>query len=228
MFRPSVPRSQLPIVAIRLTIVIGGALLVFMLLGWALPRDAALMLFLESGPIESLSAVLWIVTAAAILLVLRPTTLTVLAGAWLCVCGAAREADLHKHWTRDSMLKISYYLSAEHPVSSRLLAGVVFLLLIAAVILVLHRMWQVLRTTDRRSLPLWIAIGVATAIVLVTTKIIDRLPAILEGHGARLGDRFRLALRGFEEGGELLIPLLAAAAVLAYAGHTATHARKLA
>src|SRR5690606_5600180 len=93
-------------------------------LAWGvLSPEAVLRLMAETGPIEEITAALYFLVAAYVLVAGAPQAEPSLALP-LCIvlCGfGARELDLHKAFTGTSVLKVSFYLGPA-PVAHKLVA----------------------------------------------------------------------------------------------------------
>lgn len=166
--------------------------------------------FSEAGPFERLSVMAWLITACVVVVRIRPLGMRAWAFALLFVLFAAREADLHKAFTADSMLKTNYYKQAVAPLGEKLVAAIVAITLIALVlyggfVIMRFLFWQ----RGWRSRPgFWLLLGAG---LMVAGKGIDRAPAILaEEFGMALLPVAKLYFSAFEEGLELLHPLILA------------------
>ncbi|MFI9654337.1 hypothetical protein ABGV17_06360 [Guyparkeria sp. GHLCS8-2] len=94
-------------------------------LGLVLPAERADVLFSETGWFEDLSAVLWLVLAA-VLLIAKPIGLSRRLGmAVVAAALAAREEGWHKRFTTDSLFKSDYYQMTNVPMVEKLIAGAV-------------------------------------------------------------------------------------------------------
>lgn len=172
--------------------------------------------FAEIGPVETVSEFLWIGLGIMTLIVLRPFSLTNIAALVVCIACAAREADFHKQFAGESMLKIGYYHSAEIPVTERLIAATIMVVLLVSVV---HLAWRVFVRVKEAGHPWphWVVVAGIGMIALVATKVIDRSPNILDDDlGIVLPEWVRGALTAMEEGGELLLPLIFGVAVLSF------------
>ena len=88
------------------------------LLAVLLPEHVFERAFSERGPFEQLSIVGWLLVALVVLLRIRPLGRRAAAFALLCVLLAAREADWHKAFTTDSLLKTGYYRDVAAPLAA--------------------------------------------------------------------------------------------------------------
>src|SRR5690606_25527234 len=98
--------------------------------------------FSEEGPVETASMFFWLFAAVVVLVRVRPLRARTWAFALLYLAFAAREADLHKAFTADSMLKSAYYRRVPAPFEEKLIAGIVAIALIA---LLAYVLWVVAR-----------------------------------------------------------------------------------
>lgn len=166
--------------------------------------------FSEQGPFERLSIATWIFAALVLLVRIRPLGPRAWAFALVCMIFAAREADWHKAFTADSLLKTNYYKDAIAPFGEKLAAGSVA---IAAISLLAYVGFVVARFLLRdggwRSRAgIWLLVG-ATLVVL--DKVLDRAPAVLaEDYGIVLSSIVDLYAAAFEEGLEMMHPLILA------------------
>lgn len=187
-----------------------GALAVYVLALLATPLfvDAAMVreVFSEEGPFERGAIAGWIV-AAPLLLWRAGGSARAWAFAMLFLAFAARESDWNRRFTADSILKTNYYRHADAPWAQKAIAAAVVLLV--AVVLVLCVWWVARHLVSggwRRRAGAWL-LGAGTLLVL--TKVIDRLPNVLaHDWGLAVPPMARLMASTFEEGVELVLPLL--------------------
>lgn len=195
---------------IRIAIAIALYILLLALLPLLLSQPDFRFTFSEQGPFEQLSIVAWIFTALVIVVRIRPLGPRAWAFALLCVIFAAREADWHKAFTADSILKTNYYKHAIAPFGEKLAAATVAL---AAIALLLYVGFVVARFLLRdggwRSRAgTWLIIGTT---LVVLGKMLDRAPAVLaEDYGVVLSPFVDLYATAFEEGLEMIHPLILA------------------
>lgn len=186
-----------------------------------LSETTQITVFSESGPFEIASGPLWLALGVLILIVLRPVTPATVSGAIICAACAAREADLHKHFTSESMLKIGFYHDPAHPVLQRVLFGVLMVILTGSMVLVVGALVRRVREGDK-PFQSWILYAIIAMGTLVLTKVLDRTPNILDdATGFVFPENLRGVLRAWEEGFEMLLPVMFGIVVLAYA-----HARR--
>lgn len=175
----------------------------------ALPVAQVKSLFSEEGPFELLSIVTWLIAAVATLAAFRGERRGAFLFSLLFVLFAAREADWHKKFTADSLLKSNYYRHADAPLMEKLLAGAVALAFIALILYVgfVIARFLLARGGWRSRGGRWLVIGTA---LVVLGKLLDRAPAelALAGHG--LSATAGLYAGAFEEGLEMIHPLILA------------------
>jgi hypothetical protein len=164
--------------------------------------------FSEEGPFEQLSIAAWLATAAIVIVRIRPLGVRALAFALLCLVFAAREADWHKAFTGESFLKNSFYRDAARPFEQKLICGAIALLLVGLLLyagFVIAR-FLFLRGGWRSRAGAWLLIG---SMLVVAGKLLDRLPATLSvDYGIELGPMVKLYATAFEEGLEMIHPLI--------------------
>jgi hypothetical protein len=172
-----------------------------------LPYDWVKPWLSETGPLEIGALLAWLVAAAVLAIRIRPFTSRTFAFVVVCLLCAAREADLHKAFTQESISRLSYYRKSTAPLIEKLLAGAVALLFVALLVYALIVIARFLfRDGGLRSRSgLWL---IVSAVLLVLTKALDRaagvlaesfmlsLPVLVQHEGAAL-----------EEGLEALVPM---------------------
>ncbi len=165
-------------------------------------------IFSETGPVEILSLVFWMLASIVVLAVARPATGRTWAFAIMYLVFAAREADLHRAFTADSMFKSGYYRHVAAPLTEKLVAGLVAITILA---LLLYFLWVSFRFLFaqggwRTRSGAWLLAALA---LIFFVKVLDRAPATLEeDYGivvSRMTDRYAAA---YEEGLEMVLPLL--------------------
>lgn len=173
-----------------------------------LPLDELKRWTSEEGLFEQASWVLYFVVAAVCLFLIREDPRLYATSAVVVLAMGARELDLHRRFTTDSMLKSRYYLKVQAPLIEKLIAGAIVLALTAVVLYMLVRYLPLLlRRLRERSAA---AITLATSFgVLVLTKIADRLPDLMRHDFGAVAPAWLLHLQAvFEEPLESTIPLL--------------------
>jgi hypothetical protein len=171
-----------------------------------LPAPVAKLVTSESGPFEVGALVLWLAAAVTLAIRIRPFTARTLAFAGLYVIFAAREADLHKAFTAESISRLSYYRHSAAPLAEKLAAGAFALLFL---LLVAHAIWVCARFLLRGGLRsrsgFWLAFA---GVLLVATKAVDRTQAVLDRFGTALPLDVARFVPALEEGLEAAVPLL--------------------
>ena len=166
--------------------------------------------FSEVGPFEQLSIAAWLFAALVIVMRIRPLGMRAWAFALLFACFAAREADWHKAFTADSILKSNYYRHAVAPLSEKIAAFIVAVAFIALIIyagIVIFRFLFLQRGWRSRA-GFWLLLG---TMLVVLGKVLDRAPAVLhEEFGIMLSPIVGRYAGAFEEGLEMLHPLILA------------------
>jgi|HigsolmetaAR202D_1030399.scaffolds.fasta_scaffold06347_2 hypothetical protein len=149
----------------------------------------------------------WLAMVIALLMARRDPKLFTLSAVLLFLFGA-RELDWHKAFTTDSVLKSNYYLKSAAPLTEKLIAGAVVLLIFALVIYYLAcYLRPFLQGLLRRSPP---AISIAcTFVLLAFTKVVDRSVSVLEvDYGVRVPEWVERLQTALEEPLEFFIPIL--------------------
>lgn len=183
-------------------------LLVLAVLPLTLSQPVFDWFFSEEGPVEIGSIVLWCVAAAVVLVCVRPIGARAGAFALLYLVFAAREAQLHRAFTADSMFKSAYYRRAPAPLEEKLIAG---LAAIAIIALLFYVLWIAIRFLWKESgwrtrSGAWLLAGLA---LLVLSKVLDRAPAVLaEDFDIVLAPLLKNYFSAYEEGLEAALPLL--------------------
>ena len=178
----------------------------------ALDREAAWTLFQESELYENGTVVGYGLAIVAVLVWAEAGWPFRLHVASVLGVLAARELDLHKAFTSESTLRLSYYTSDLDPLDTRIVAGILVggahLLLIAMVI---HgpRLWRALRAGAPHAYSALFAVG-----FLPLSKVLDKAPGLIrEGLGYELTQAQFRPFRMAEETVELAVPLLVVLAV---------------
>lgn len=172
------------------------------------PEAQVKFLFSEEGPFETLSIFTWLFAAVATFVAFRGQK-GAACFSLLFVLFAAREADWHKKFTADSLLKSNYYRYSDAPLMEKLLAAIVALIFIG---LILYAGFVIARFLLARGGwatrgGLWLFAG---AVLIVLGKLLDRAPAELALAGYKLSATAGLYAGVFEEGLEMIHPLILA------------------
>ncbi len=176
----------------------------------ALPDATFRYTFSEEGPFERISILAWLLAAAIVIVRIRPLGRRAWAFALLFACFAAREADWHKAFTADSILKTNYYKHAAAPLGEKVIAFVVAIAFIALIVYVGIAVLRFLFLQGgwKSRSGFWLMLGSA---LVVVGKLVDRAPAVLaEEYGIVLLPIAGHYVASFEEGLEMLHPLIMA------------------
>lgn len=182
--------------------------LVLVALWLALSPAAVRHAFSEDGIFERISVVGWIIAA---IVVATRTAMPCRRGAafvLLYLVFAAREADLHKAFTADSIFKSAYYRRGTAPFEEKLMAAIIALALLALLAYVMYASvrFLVLESGWRTRSGVWLASGLG---LLCFTKVIDRAPAVLHDEfGLMLPASIGLLVSVVEEGLESFLPVI--------------------
>jgi hypothetical protein len=161
----------------------------------------------ETGPFEVGALGAWIVAAVVLSVRVRPFTARTLAFVVLSLLCAAREADLHKAFTQESISRLSYYRHSTAPFAEKLIGGSVALLFTG---LLLYAAFVAARFLFRQGglrsrSGTWL---IVSAVLLVATKVLDRSYAVLAGNFAVwLPPAWQHVSAALEEGLEAVVPL---------------------
>lgn len=171
----------------------------------------------EDGSFEIMAASLWFVLAFVCIRNLGYAQAYPRGLAALSVIFGARELDLHRRLTADSILKINYYRMTNAPLAEKLAAGLVatatllligWLLIGALRYFVRTRAWHMV----------WGRLVILSSMLLVLAKMFDSAPRTLhEVFDITLGLTARLLLAIHEEWFESLAPLIFCLAVFFWA-----------
>jgi hypothetical protein len=194
-----------------------------------LPASDFARIFSEQGPFETLSIATWMFAALVVLVATPPLGPVASMFSLLFIACAAREADWHKKFTADSILKSNYYRYTDAPGGEKVLAALAALVFIGMIVGAGFIILRFLVRQDgwRSGAGIWIIIGGA---LIVLGKVLDRAPAELALAGFPISTGAKLYASAFEEGLEMIHPLILAWAVwrcrsgpsfLSRAGHRA-------
>ena len=167
----------------------------------------------EDGPFEIMAAWLWFVLAFVCIRNLGYAQAYPRGLAALSVIFGARELDLHRRLTADSIFKINYYRITNAPLAEKLVAGLVataILLLIGWLLVGALRYF--VRTRAWHTV--WGRLVILSSMLLVLAKMFDSAPRTLhEDFDITIGLTARLLLEIHEEWFESLAPLIFCLAV---------------
>ena len=173
-------------------------------------------LFSETGFFETASIYLWGLAAVAVPICLRPVGLRESAITLFFVLCALREADWHKKFTVTGISKMNYYTKTDAPLVEKFLAAMVvglFILLVAYLIVSFFKQFRRRESLDVRAT----FIACAGLFVLFLTKALDRsLSMIKRRVGIQFSDQFKHYVGAYEEGLEMVAPLLFLVALLVH------------
>lgn len=205
-------RRMVIFVAITLT----AFCLLLVTLAIVLPDEAFTHFFSEAGFIEKASAILWVIAAAASLVLLRPFGRNVIALTIVFLLCAAREHELHTSFTNYSVLKISFYFDSSYPLWERLLFALVIGVGIYCLIQLTRSAIDGYRA-QRGPLYAWQWLTLLGLGLLVFSKVLDRAPNLLSDETSwHLVAWSARLFRASEEGFEFLVPLILIAAIVAF------------
>lgn len=187
------------------------AALVLWLVSIALSGDRPMVEWLtsEDGPLEWTSVIAWLVLAAMIIATGGLNRHAVLLAA-VCLVFCARELDLHKLalFGSVSFLKINFYRGHEVTLMQKLFGGLIAFSVLGTVLggLGFNTLTFLRRRLYRRP---WGRLVVLAGVLLVLSKVFDRLPAVLADEYHRpLGWTATALAHLHEEGFETFVPLL--------------------
>lgn len=213
--RPLVQPAQ-PFQAIEKTVtavlLLFSAMLFFII--YALDISVTHSLTSEQGFFEVMSPPLWIALAVVCIAKLGMRKWGI-STALLSLIFAAREADLHKAFTADSIFKTNYY-KMNIPFMEKFWAGLVAIFCIAFLIWILFSGCMYLYRT-RAWRQAWGRLTILTIALVFFTKVCDRLESVLY-----VDYHIQISLvqgeicNMFEEGFEMLLPILFAVALLCW------------
>jgi hypothetical protein len=172
-----------------------------------LPAPVLKRVLSESGPFEIGALLMWLGAAAVLALRIRPFTARTLAFTTLMLLFAAREADLQKAFTAESISRLHYYRRSAAPFHEKLAAAAAALLFLALVVYAVFVCLRFLARGGMRSRAgMWLALAAA---FLVVTKLVDRSQAVLAGlFGVTLPPGTGQFVAALEEGVEAVVPLM--------------------
>lgn len=172
-----------------------GMMLALSALLLALPQAVTDRLVDEHGPVESLSAVLWLVGAAAALLAARsrPLRREWLFGSVITMLFAARELSWHTAFTGWSVTRLETYTDPQVPLAGRVLALLVVVLpVVTSIIGLFVRMLPRLRrawtcgAAWSRDVPLWFLLLISSQVLDKGHKVFPPLGLDIPVHYTRL------------------------------------------
>ncbi len=200
-----------PYLAVAVALVITA---IGVLSGFPFSEERLNALTKEDGWIEVATVVVYGVALLSLLSCCRFEPAFFAQSAFVVGLLAARELDLHKAFTTDSVLTTRFFFRDHVPVPEKVIAGLV---VVALLIVVLHylRNWRRLRDGLKARTPA--ALSAALAILLLpAAKFLDAFGRLLRGFGIEI--TFNIDAVGIvEESLELAIPAVIALAAAQYA-----------
>lgn len=172
-----------------------------------LPDTAAAHALSESGLFEQLSLIFWAMLSIYIIWRWWPGSADSWAIAMLPLIALAREASLHKSLYGMSVLKFKFYLAPHIALSSKLITGAIVITLISSLFYGLYLACCWLKQgAVKRSSGQFVLTGI---IVLLTTKVLDRMNAILRADfNILLSEHVAETIVVLEESFEMALPLI--------------------
>ena len=200
-----------PYLALAVTLAVAA---IGVLSAYPFTEDRLNALTKEDGWIEVTTAALYLAAVVALLASWRLDARFFAHSAFIVGLLGARELDLHKAFTTDSVLTTRFFFRDHVPLTEKLVAGAVLAVLLVVVLRYL-RHWRRLRDGLVRRSPA--AISVALAILMLpATKFLDAFGRLLTGFGFEV--TFNIDAVGIvEESLEMAIPVVIALAVAQYA-----------
>jgi hypothetical protein len=178
-----------------------------------LEQSLASALFVESGPVETLTAALFLI--GSLLVFSGPELARRWPAAAILLMFGLRELDFHDRFTTMNISKTRFYLSPDVPIMEKIFGLCVVLFFFACVYLLIKRYGKAFTRQTLRAEGL--AVASATSLLfLVVSKLMDGLPRRLKMLGISMdeGSRF-LATAGeelLELGAAILLLVCAIAA----------------
>lgn len=188
-----------------------GAAVLLAALPWLAPAHRVAALASEDGPLEMLSAVLWLAMGAIALARVRPLSRTAVAYALTGLVLAVRELGIPRSLVPSGarLLKAAYYRDAGVPLPERVLTGILIAVLLLAVI------WALVATA--RYLLLrggWRQVGgqllMLAGVALVASQVCERGGSLMAHLGLPPGGaQVEASWLALEEGLECITGVLA-------------------
>ena len=174
----------------------------------ALLRPAAAdRLFSEGHLVENANVVAYVLVLLYFLLRARASWSLRWHGALVIAFLTMRELDFHNRFTAESFMKISYYGRDADPLWVRVLAGLIFLAVLAVCIAFLGKLYR--RRAALQARAAHAVTTLAAVVLLPLTKVVDSAPREIERQfGYDLSATARLWMKVLEESSELAVPLV--------------------
>ena len=171
------------------------------------PEDLARSIVKEDGPVESLTAVFYIVTALWLfyMRLTDPAKRTGLAGIIVLLLGF-RELDLHQEFTTMGILKSRYYISPEVPVVEKTISAIILILIVIVTIKFIHSNFRTFvdGLKSRSAVAVHAAIGIG---LMVFSKVWDGFAEPIRPLVRLFYSNPPVSMHITEEMAELAIPL---------------------
>ncbi|MFM7135203.1 MAG: hypothetical protein ACKO0W_12915 [Planctomycetota bacterium] len=211
---PQIPFRKRPL---AIGLLLAGALLAVGLVPLSLDARVRDRIYGAEGSIvEWASCIAWIALALVFPFVLRSRSRAVLAGSFVFLACAAREADLHIALTGYSVLKPRFLLDSSFPLGSRLIVACILAVLVTATVLSVHGFLRAAGPAGGLRAP-WVRVAVATPVAAVLLKALDRIPALARRGIGDIDESLLVSLRAIEENFEFALPFGALVAARMYA-----------
>ncbi len=186
-----------------------------LLLGLSLERAAGQYFFSEGRPVEDANVVAYALVVLLLLIWSRAPRDFRLHSAVVITFLALRELDFHNAFTSDSFMKISYYSRGADPLWGRVLAGLIFLAVLAITLAYLIRLAR-LRGALAAGRPYALS-SLAALVLLPLSKVMDSgAREIQRQTGYDTPEEIRYWVTLLEESTELAIPLIMLLAIVQY------------
>lgn len=184
-------------------------------IGLSLEHDAAKLIFSEGRLVENATVVVYALAIIVALAVKHPHLAMRCHTALILAIMAARELDMHKSFTTESMIKISYYSKPLDPVYIRVISACVVLTLLAFLLVYLKHLKGFFMDLWRgRAYAVTMA---AVLVILPVSKTFDSSPRMAKKFLAiDFPEELRLWLFLSEESLEFLMPVLILLAVVQF------------
>jgi hypothetical protein len=185
-----------------------AAVSLIVLLVWTLlPMRTVMDLFVEGGPVETVTLLAYIVAVVLVPVLKVPGDGKLLrfSLAWVVLFFAARESDLHRVFDNTSLLKLSFY-SNDHALVYKAIGLTVLVTTVFCLGVLVAQKRRLLDWNAKRAHQITFVVFV---LALVVAKVFDRgINLLKEGYGIEFGQSIETLVLGFEEGYEFALPLL--------------------
>jgi hypothetical protein len=178
------------------------------------------LLVQEHSTLETASAIMWFVLAAALFIYAAGADRILWVFAVLAVAAGARELDVHTQLTTRSISQMSYWVDGSVPPGEKLVAGAIVSLVAAtAAYGLVRRGKSVVSALRRGNSAAWNLASLTLAIPV--TKIVDLIPHYVPGPRAtEVGASYLILAAGaFEEMAEMMMPVIGVLALGQHSEH---------